>query len=282
MIDEFAEPLRLLLHRLPASRRASSRSAEACRTQPEAAFAGLAIWGLVNGVLVFNGLCRTAVRLARARPCGRGGGRVALGAAVAERPRAAAALLRKELDRHLPRVLPADGGEPHAAAQDRLDRRRRHDLGAGDGRRRGRRAGAVLGGARTPSCASCSSGRSASGSHPSRGSRCRPRSSRGYPPSGATPGKRRCQMGRGLTTFGPAMPAAKPTESVMSAEAAPPCRRARRPRAEEGRPRLPGRRLGLHFPRLSRAAAARRASRTGCSSTPSPASATCCGSSCAT
>ena len=62
---------------------------------------------------------RTAVRLAGAWPRRRGRGRGRLGAAVAERPRGAAALLRAELDRHLPRVLPADGGEPHVPAQDR-------------------------------------------------------------------------------------------------------------------------------------------------------------------
>ena len=76
-----------------------------------------------------------ALGLAGAARGGRG-----RGADGAERPVPAAALLRPELDRHLSRLLPADGGDPHRAAQDRHRRRPRHDLAAGDRRRRRRRA----------------------------------------------------------------------------------------------------------------------------------------------
>src|SRR5262249_18945432 len=59
----------------------------------------------------------------------------------------AAALLRVELDRLLFGVLPADGGKPHAADQDRRHQRCRHHVDPGDGRRRDRLARDVLGGA---------------------------------------------------------------------------------------------------------------------------------------
>ena len=54
------------------------------QAQPETALAGLTIWGLVNGVLVFGGFAELAVRLARARPRRRRGGGRGLGAAGAE------------------------------------------------------------------------------------------------------------------------------------------------------------------------------------------------------
>ena len=57
---------------------------------------------------------RTAVRLARARARRRRGGGRGLGAAGAEPRVRAAALLRRALDRHLSRLLPRHGGEPHA------------------------------------------------------------------------------------------------------------------------------------------------------------------------
>ena len=59
-----------------------------------------------------------------------------------------AALLRSELDRHLPRVLPADGGDPHRAAEDRHHYRSRHDFADRYTGRRHRRVGLVLGGSR--------------------------------------------------------------------------------------------------------------------------------------
>ena len=91
--------------------------AEQSQRVPEAALAGLTIWALLNGLLVFGGVFRLAVRFARAwarRRCGRCRD---LGAAGAEPRVRAAALLRRALDRHLPRLLPRHGGEPHAAAQ---------------------------------------------------------------------------------------------------------------------------------------------------------------------
>ena len=82
-------------------------------------------------------------------------------------------------------------------------------------------------------------------------------------------------------TFRPCQPAPKSkpnAESPPQTDAPhPPIRGAP---AQEGRPPLPGRRLRLHLPRLSRAAAARPASPTACRSTPCSASATCCGSCC--
>ena len=91
--------------------------------------------------------CRVAVRLARARARrSRGSGR-RFGAVGQERPRRAAALLRAQLDRHLSRLLPADGRQPRGAHQDWLDHRHRHDVGDRDAGRGRRRAGLVLGGA---------------------------------------------------------------------------------------------------------------------------------------
>ena len=114
------------------------------QAQPETALAGLVIWGLVNGVLVFGGyaglpVVSLALGLAGARRGGRG-----LGAAGADPPVQAAALLRRELDRHLSRVLPRHGGEPHGPAQIRLDHRHRHHLGDRDARGPLRRADALL------------------------------------------------------------------------------------------------------------------------------------------
>jgi len=103
--------------------------AKEAQARPEAALAGLTIWGLVNGVLVFNGLAELAL--------------VSLGLGLLGAP----ALLRRELDRHLPGLLPADGAQPHGVAQDPMDHRCRDDLRAGDARRRHRRARLVLGGA---------------------------------------------------------------------------------------------------------------------------------------
>src|SRR5262249_32110220 len=89
--------------------------------------------------------CGAAVRLAGAGPDGRGRGGRGGGTDGGERPVQAAALLRAELDRHLSRLLPPDGGEPQSSAQGRLDRRRRHDLGARHVGRRARTDAPVLG-----------------------------------------------------------------------------------------------------------------------------------------
>ena len=121
--------------------------AKEAQARPEAALAGLTIWGLLNGVLVFNGLAGACARVAGARPARRRRGRRAGGAAGEERPVQAAALLRQELDRHLPRILPADGASRMVLLKTGMDHRCRDDLRAGDARRRGRRARLVLGGA---------------------------------------------------------------------------------------------------------------------------------------
>ena len=107
---------------------------------PESAFAGLAAWALLNGALVYYGFSELpfvglALGLIGATAV------VAISALMAKsdlfRP---LRYLRTELDRHLSRLLPADGGEPDGPDQRRLDRRHRHHLGAGDARRRDRPA----------------------------------------------------------------------------------------------------------------------------------------------
>ncbi len=109
------------------------------RANPALALIGLALWALVNGGLVISGfsqwpLISLALGLRRRRRHHRHGH--AAGAdAVAEFP----ALLRRAFDRHLSRLLPADGGDPDAAAEDRPDRRYRHDLADRHRRRRRRR-----------------------------------------------------------------------------------------------------------------------------------------------
>ena len=115
------------------------------REFPEGLLAGLATWGLINGLLVFHGFADLPfVSLA----LGFAGAGAVVAVSVLLSKTDLAAPLRycgRELDRHLPRVLPADGREPHGAAQDRADHRYRHHLGAGHDRRRGRRTDHVLG-----------------------------------------------------------------------------------------------------------------------------------------
>ena len=148
------------------------RFADAMLKRPGAAVAGLAVWAIVNGVLVFAGygdlpFMSLALGLV-------GAGAVVTAATLMAQSDLwrAAALLRAELDRHLPRLLPRHGGEPRRAAQVRHHHRHRHHLGAGDGRRRGRGAGALLDGARHAAARSCSSGRPGRGSSASGPRRC--------------------------------------------------------------------------------------------------------------
>jgi hypothetical protein len=119
--------------------------AKEAQARPEAALAGLTIWGLVNGVLVFNGLAELALVSL---------GLGLLGAAAVV---ALAALLAKS-DLFKPLRYCGENSIviylafflsmalTHGAAQDGLDHRCRDDLRAGDARRRGRRTGLVLGG----------------------------------------------------------------------------------------------------------------------------------------
>ena len=124
------------------------------QAQPEAALAGLDDLGPASTASwCSTGYAGLAVRLARARPCRRGRGGGGLGAAGAEPPVRAAALLRRALDRHLSRVLPRHGGEPHRAAQVRLDRRHRHHLRDRDARGHRRRARSCTGRCAARRCA---------------------------------------------------------------------------------------------------------------------------------
>ena len=59
------------------------------------------------------------------------------------------ALLRRAFHRHLSRLLPADGGDPHAAATRRSDSRHRRDFADRDHRRRRRCTGDLAAGAGT-------------------------------------------------------------------------------------------------------------------------------------
>ena len=138
--------------------------AQQAQTFPEAALAFLGAWGLANGVLVFSGYAELPLHLARARARRRRGGRDAGGPDGDHRPAQAAALLRAELDRHLSRLLPADGGEPRPADQARLDQRRRHHLGPGDSWLASSARSRCSGSRGRSTSHSCSSARRASGS----------------------------------------------------------------------------------------------------------------------
>ena len=121
--------------------------ADRSREKPALALIGLALWALVNGGLVMSGfshwpLISLALGFAGAVRHHRDGH--AAGAhAVAELP----ALLRRAFHRHLSRLLPADGGDPNAAAEDRPDRRYRDDFPDRDRRGRRRRGGDLAAGA---------------------------------------------------------------------------------------------------------------------------------------
>ena len=112
---------------------------------PESAFAGLAAWALLNGLLVFYGfselpLVGLALGLIGAIAV------VAISALMAKRSLfRPLRYLRTKLHRHLPGLLLVHGREPDGADQRRLDRRYRDHLGAGDARRRDRPGAAVLG-----------------------------------------------------------------------------------------------------------------------------------------
>ena len=169
------QPLRLLLHRLsagPAHLRAGEQGAGA----PGDGAGRPHDLGLRQRAAGVQRPGRTRRRLAGARACGRSGGGGGLGADGQERRVQAAALLRAQFDRHLPRLLPADGALAHGAAQDRLDHRRRHDLGPRHARRRDRRARLVLGGASHGPAFPVRAAASRSGSRPKRSSCCNRRS----------------------------------------------------------------------------------------------------------
>ena len=98
------------------------------RAKPALALLGLALWALVNGGLVMSGFSHWPLVSLALGFAGAGAiivdGHAAGADAVAQLP----ALLRRAFHRHLSRLLPADGRDPDAAAEDRPDRRYRRDL----------------------------------------------------------------------------------------------------------------------------------------------------------
>ena len=146
VIDEFAQPLRLLLLRLHLRhahlrfRRGRAARASGCDRRSHSV-------GHRQRRAGVHGLWRPAVHVARSRLRRCGGGRGGRGADGEDGRVPVAALLRGELHRHLSRLLPADGRDPHGPAQDRRHHRPRHHLADCDNRRRDRRARLVLGGA---------------------------------------------------------------------------------------------------------------------------------------
>ena len=118
VIDEFAGALRLLLHRLHLAPRIFALRAATCRRALRRRSPASCCGRVVNDVLVQRGYAdlpfvSLALGLVGA------GAVVTVSALLARSTVRPAALLRRELARHLSRVLPADGGEPHRPAQDR-------------------------------------------------------------------------------------------------------------------------------------------------------------------
>jgi hypothetical protein len=117
------------------------------RAKPALALIGLALWTLINGGLVISGVRRMAAGLAGAGARRRAGhrhhGHAAGAHAVAEFP----ALLRRAFHRDLSRLLPADGGDADAVAEDRIGPRHRDRLADRHGRRRRRRGSDLATGA---------------------------------------------------------------------------------------------------------------------------------------
>jgi hypothetical protein len=115
--------------------------------QPEMALALLTAWGLINGFLVLHRLAEVPLGSLAPRHGRRGGNSGGSALIASSRIASPVDYFRAQFDRHLPRVLPADGGKPGTAYEDRLDHRCGNRVGARYDRRRGRRAGLVLGGA---------------------------------------------------------------------------------------------------------------------------------------
>ena len=121
-------PLRLFLHRLHAGAAHFPRSRRPCRRSPCGGSPGWSLWAVVNGLLVAWPAMPTWPFVSLAL------GLVGAAAVVSivGADGASSSLFRPlrycgaELHRHLPRLLPADGGDAHRADQDRHRRRRRH------------------------------------------------------------------------------------------------------------------------------------------------------------
>ena len=243
------QPLRLFLHRLPPRaahlrarrRRAGAAGARRC--------SGSLLWALINGALVFARLCRPAVRLARARLRRRRRGGRGRGAAGQERPVPAAALLRRATRSssispsscrwRRPASCCSRPASSPTSARSRCSSRSPASIGALAW------YWAVRG---TPLRFLFERPALGRGSSPSaRRRRCSRRNDSQHAPVRALIQARR------RPTFGPCQH--PPNRQRRKARRSRACRQPA-PSAEGRRPRLPGRRLGLHLPRLSRAAAA--------------------------
>ena len=88
------------------------RFASEMLARPVGAAVGLALWAVINGAAGVQGLRRPAVPVAGARASRRRRGGHRRDADGADRLVPPAALSRRQLDRHLPRLLPRHGGEP--------------------------------------------------------------------------------------------------------------------------------------------------------------------------
>jgi hypothetical protein len=139
----FRRPSRLLLHRLHPGD-ADLRAHRACTG---AALARLRRASALGPRQRRAGLCplrEIAVHLAAARSNRRSHGGDGSGADGQDRLVQAAALLRARFNRHLSRLLPADGGDAHYPEKERADRRCRDDGGAHHTCWRHWRSGVVL------------------------------------------------------------------------------------------------------------------------------------------
>ena len=95
------------------------------RAHPAFALAGLALWTLINGCLVFSGFSEwplISLTLGLAGACAI----VVIGTLLARARWLEPTLLRRALHRHLSGILPADGGDANAAVKFGLI----HDIGA--------------------------------------------------------------------------------------------------------------------------------------------------------
>ncbi len=124
--------------------------AAAVQARPLVGILGLVLWALLNGTLVYLGfselpLVSLALGLVGACAVVEFFGADGKGEIVRSRP-----LLRAAFDRHLSRLLPADGCDAHAPTQNWRHRRCRRDGADHHHRRRHRCAHDVVGGAQHP------------------------------------------------------------------------------------------------------------------------------------
>ena len=116
------------------------------RAKPALALIGLALWTLVNGGLVMSGVSHWPL-ISLALGFAGAGAIIVMGTLLARMQWLNfLRYLRRAFHRHLPRLLPADGGDPNAAAEDRRDHRYRDDFPDRDRCRRCRRGGDLAAG----------------------------------------------------------------------------------------------------------------------------------------